>query len=111
MRPTAKNPLYKPWFANIMATFRSPSKCSGNLKARFATFEFIKNISRIMINKCSNATIPTKIAAIISTLLCPLYSLTSILDYFHCAILSTKRPHEAYPLSVALPTDRNITST
>ena len=43
MRPTAKNPLYKPWFANIMATFRSPSKCSGNLKARFATFELIKH--------------------------------------------------------------------
>ena len=36
-----------------------------------------------MINKCSNATIPTKIAAIISIPFYPL-SVISVLYYFHC---------------------------
>ena len=83
MRPAARNPLYKPWFANIMATFRSPSKCF-------------------------YATIPTKIAAIISTPFCPLYSLIPVLYY--CAILSTGRQYEANPSSAALPIDRSSSS-
>lgn len=54
MRPAAKNPLYNPWFANIIATFRSPSKCFGNPKARqlvkdifkddFKTYEYSLNL-------------------------------------------------------------------